>query len=307
MLAPVLGGYMPKKNKKTLLQEPEIQELLGFLQSYRKFEKAGLIKDLFVQVSELEEKLRQVTEELTVVKGQLDDIKEWNDNKPLQNGMTKAADKLLEGYQQIKEEVTLIRNEIKSKAARIVQEIKEKGEVGLYRMAEFIGVKKKLTAVKEKIEQNIIVIDRAMEKIDISGVRIRQAANYVRNAGRVLAGKESLEVKEKGKIGFEDVLKARWKASRKRNVGMLKKVEGVIASLDSLADRVKERDSQQIEAKDKQVSYQTEIQEFVVKQAKDGVVYECGGDAFEAFMEQKKDNGGQNNIDELIKEVSMER
>jgi hypothetical protein len=63
-----------------------------------------------------------------------------------------------------------------------------------------------------------------------------------------------------------------------------------------LADRVMERNCQQIEPEKKLITYRTNIQEFIDSQAKEGVVFECGGDAFEAFMKQNKVGVEPNNV-----------
>ena len=61
----------------------------------------------------------------------------------MQKALTEAQERLNARCEQIKSQVSEIKVQVKSTAKNIVDETKAKGRAALYRVTEFVGIKKK--------------------------------------------------------------------------------------------------------------------------------------------------------------------
>lgn len=69
--------------------------------------------------------------------------------------LTEAQQRLNDRCEQIKSQVFEVKAQVKEIAKSIVVEAKVKGRAALYRVSEFLGIKKKLLIVRENIRSAV--------------------------------------------------------------------------------------------------------------------------------------------------------
>ena len=97
--------------------------------------------ELCAYVDSLEKKLDSMTEELTNVKQQLIDMQEDTVLNNLKAQVQAAAERLQERCNMMKEQLFVVKDNMKSKASEIVVEAKRSGKAALNKISEFMGVK----------------------------------------------------------------------------------------------------------------------------------------------------------------------
>ena len=85
-----------------------------------------------------------ILEGLGTVKDQLRKMEEREAEKGLKQSLKRAVNKLEQDCKAMKEKLFEVKTEIKAKAGEIVTAAKQKGKAALNKVAEFLGVKKKL-------------------------------------------------------------------------------------------------------------------------------------------------------------------
>lgn len=290
----------------TMMQDKDIQELLQVLRLFQKGKEEGEVFELVTYIDGLENKLGQVLEELTTVKKQLVEIREINEKKSLKEVLSDSVEKLEENCRQIKESLIEIKNEVREKAKEVVQSVKEKGISGLNKLAGFLGIRDKLSKMKNDLEQNISHVETAMERIDTAGLQFRKAATDIRNVGRALSGKEMAETKEKTRFSLADVIKAPWKMKRKLFGGMLSRVESAMEKAEGLSKKAESIELEKGRDKASPTSYEEKRQDFIETHVVESGSYMSNSEAFEAFQNAYDKKAG-NEIDLQTSNKNLDR
>ena len=144
---------------KTLINEDVIRELLELLKKNAMKEQANDVFEICSYVDGLEKKIDSMTEELT----------------NMQN--------------QIKSQVSEVKEQVRSTAKGIVEEAKEKGRAALYRVSEFLGIKKRLLDIRENVRGAIKTTDKNIAKTALLAKGFREAGQTAANAFRTFADK----------------------------------------------------------------------------------------------------------------------
>ena len=74
-----------------------------------------------------------------------------------------AQERLNARCEQIKSQVLEMKEKVRSTAKSIVDEAKEKGRAALYRVSEFLGIKKRLLDIRENVRGAIKTTDKDIE------------------------------------------------------------------------------------------------------------------------------------------------
>ncbi len=74
----------------------------------------------------------------------------------------------------MKEKLSEVKAVIKSKAGKIVTAAKQKGKVALNKVAEFLGIKKKLENIQQNVQESIEDMNKSIGKMDIFGTGMRE-------------------------------------------------------------------------------------------------------------------------------------
>ena len=180
-----------------------------------------------------------VLDELTTVKNQLHKMEEREAEKGLKQSLKRAVNKLEQDCKAMKEKLFEVKAEIKAKAGEIVTAAKQKGKAALNRVAEFLGIKKKLRGIRQNVQESIADVDKSIGKIDAFGTGMREAGQKIANTFRTFADKPEKEYGEK-KFSKTELIKKPFQAKRKLLSGILNCADAAIEKTEQLAPDVKQ-------------------------------------------------------------------
>ena len=175
----------------------------------------------------------------------------------------------------------------------IVDKAKEKGRSALYRLSEFLGIKKRLLDIRENVRGAIKTTDKDIAKTELLAKGFREAGQTVTNAFRTFADKPEVDYSQKEqKHPITKAVLAPMKAVRKLFVSMELHLDASIDKLDNLAMNVqldKEKYMENVKTKEQE---QTEPERAEAERVEAEVVYspmvtepqeyQYNADAFEA-------------------------
>ena len=224
---------------KTLTNEEVIRELLELLKKNAMKEQANDVFEICSYVDGLEKKIDSMTEELTNMQNQ---IKEMQENTLVNNAkkaLAEARERLNTRCEQIKSQVSEVKAQVKSTAKSIVDEAKAKGRAALYRVSEFLGIKKKLLDIREDVRGAIKTTDKDIAKTALLAKGFREAGQTAANAFRTFADKLEVDYSQKEqKHPITKAVLAPMKAVKKMLVSMELHLDASIDKLDNLAMNV---------------------------------------------------------------------
>ena len=118
----------------------------------------------------------------------------------------------------------------------IVDKAKEKGRSALYRLSEFLGIKKRLLDIRENVRGAIKTTDKDIAKTALLAKGFREAGQTVTNAFRTFADKPEVDYSQKEqKHPITKAVLAPMKAVKKMLVLMEIHLDASIDKLDNLA------------------------------------------------------------------------
>ena len=222
--------------EKTLTNEEIIRELLDLLKKNTMKEQANDVFEICTYVDGLEKKIVSMTEELTSMQDQIKKMQEDTLINNAKKALTEAQERLNARCEQIKSQVSEIKVQVKSTAKNIVDETKAKGRAALYRVTEFVGIKKRLLNVRTAVKDMIVSTDRDIARTALLAKGLRKAGQTVNNAFRTFADKPEVDYSQKEqKHPFTKAVLAPMKAVKKMLVLMEIHLDASIDKLDNLA------------------------------------------------------------------------
>lgn len=221
-----------------LTKEKNLMELLDLLRKNNMKEAANNIFEMAAYVDVMEKKMDSVLEELVTVKDQLHKMEEREAEKGLKQSLKRAVNKLEQDCKSMKEKLFEVKAEIKAKAGEIVTAAKQKGKAALNKVAEFLGIKKKLENIRQNVQESIADVDKSIGKIDAFGTGMREAGQKIANTFRTFADKPEKEYGEK-KFSKTELIKKPFQAKKKLLSSILNCAEAAIEKTEQLAADVK--------------------------------------------------------------------
>ena len=271
--------------EKTLTNEEIIRELLDLLKKNAMKEPANDVFEICTYVDGLEKKIASMTEELTSMQDQIKKMQEDTLINNAKKALTEAQERLNARCEQIKSQVSEIKVQVKSTAKNIVDETKAKGRAALYRVTEFVGIKKRLLNVRTVVKDTIVSTDRDIARTALLAKGFREAGQTVNNAFRTFADKPEMDYSQKEqKHPLTKAALAPMKAVRKLLVSMELHLDASIDKLDNLAMNVQlDKEKRMEQTKDKeQKALDTEREIIYSPMVAEPQEYKYNADAFEA-------------------------
>ena len=225
-----------------------------------------------------------VLEELGTVKDQLRKMEEREAEKGLQQSLKRAVNKLEEDCQAMKEKLFEVKTEIKAKAGEIVTAVKQKGKAALNKVAEFLGIKKKLENIRQNVQESIADVDKSIGKIDAFGTGMREAGQKIANTFRTFADKPEKEYGEK-KFSKTELIKKPFQAKRKLLSGILNCADAAIEKTEQLAIDVKQYQTDKAERETVGVGNMETVNPVELAVAAEPE-FQYGAEAFEAHQQE---------------------
>ena len=224
---------------KTLTNEEVIRELLELLKKNAMKEQANDVFEICSYVDGLEKKIDSMTEELTNMQNQIKEMQEDTLVNNAKKALSEAQERLNARCEQIKLQVLKVKTQVKSTAKSIVDEAKEKGKSALYRVSEFLGIKKRLLDIRENVRGAIKTTDKDIAKTALLAKGFREAGQTAANAFRTFADKPEVDYSQKEqKHPITKTVLAPMKAVKKMLVSMELHLDASIDKLDNLAMNV---------------------------------------------------------------------
>ena len=259
---------------KTLTNEEVIRELLELLKKNAMKEQANDVFEICSYVDGLEKKIDSMTEELTNMQNQIKEMQEDTLVNNAKKALSEAQERLNARCEQIKSQVLEVKAQVKSTAKSIVDEAKAKGRTALYRVSEFLGIKKRLLDIRENVRGTIKTTDKDIAKTALLAKGFREAGQTAANAFRTFADKPEVDYSQKEqKHPISKAVLAPMKAVRKLFVSMELHLDASIDKLDNLAMNVqldKEKYMDNVKTKEQE---QTEPERAEAERVEAEVVY----------------------------------
>ena len=233
------GNRMDMEAGKTLTNEEVVRELLELLKKNAMKEQANDVFEICSYVDGLEKKIDSMTEELTNMQNQIKEMQEDTLVNNAKKALSEAQERLNARCEQIKSQVLKVKTQVKSTAKSIVDEAKEKGKSALYRVSEFLGIKKRLLDIRENVRGAIKTTDKDIAKTALLAKGFREAGQTAANAFRTFADKPEVDYSQKEqKHPITKAVLAPMKAVKKILVSMELHLDASIDKLDNLAMNV---------------------------------------------------------------------
>ena len=259
---------------KTLTNEEVIRELLDLLKKNAMKEQANDVFEICSYVDGLEKKIDSMTEELTNMQNQIKEMQEDTLVNNAKKALSEAQERLNTRCEQIKSQVLEVKEQVKSTAKSIVDEAKAKGRTALYRVSEFLAIKKRLLDIRENVRGAIKTTDKDIAKTALLAKGFREAGQTAANAFRTFADKPKVDYSQKEqKHPITKAVLAPMKAVRKLFVSMELHLDASIDKLDNLAMNVqldKEKYMENVKTKEQE---QTEPERAEAERVEAEVVY----------------------------------
>ena len=295
---------------KTLTNEEVIRELLELLKKNAMKEQANDVFEICSYVDGLEKKIDSMTEELTNMQNQIKEMQEDTLVNNAKKALSEAQERLNVRCEQIKSQVLEVKAQVKSTAKSIVDEAKAKGRAALYRVSEFLEIKKRLLDIRENVRGAIKTTDKDIAKTALLAKGFREAGQTAANAFRTFADKSEVDYSQKEqKHPITKAVLAPMKAVRKLFVLMELHLDASIDKLDNLAMNV-QIDKEKHKGNVKSVE-QTEPERAEAERVEAEVVYspmvaepqeyQYNADAFENYLRDNAANDNKN------KEIIMQK
>ena len=186
-IKPELGAYRIKSINKDNLQAfitdlyndgfsvNTVTSIKGLLTKNAMKEQANDVFEICSYVDGLEKKIDSMTEELTNMQNQIKEMQEDTLVNNAKNALSEAQERLNARCEQIKAQVSEVKEQVRSTAKSIVDEAKAKGRTALYRVSEFLGIKKKLLDIRENVRGAIKTTDKDIAKTALLAKGFREA------------------------------------------------------------------------------------------------------------------------------------
>ena len=295
---------------KTLTNEEVIRELLELLKKNAMKEQANDVFEICSYVDGLEKKIDSMTEELTNVQNQIKEMQEDTLVNNAKKALSEAQERLNARCEQIKSQVLEVKAQVKSTAKSIVDEAKEKGRSALYRVSEFLEIKKRLLDIRENVRGAIKTTDKDIAKTALLAKGFREAGQTVANAFRTFADKPEVDYSQKEqKHPITKAVLAPMKAVKKMLVSMELHLDASIDKLDNLAMNVqldKEKHMENAKAQEQTEPEMAEAERVEAEIVYSPMVaepqeYQYNADAFENYLRDNAANDNKN------KEIIMQK
>ena len=295
---------------KTLTNEEVIRELLDLLKKNAMKEQANDVFEICSYVDGLEKKIDSMTEELTNMQNQIKEMQEDTLVNNAKKALSEAQERLNTRCEQIKSQVLEVKAQVKSTAKSIVDEAKEKGRSALYRVSEFLEIKKRLLDIRENVRGAIKTTDKDIAKTALLAKGFREAGQTVANAFRTFADKPEVDYSQKEqKHPITKAVLAPMKAVKKMLVTMELHLDASIDKLDNLAMNVqldKEKHMENAKAQEQTEPEMAEAERVEAEIVYSPMVaepqeYQYNADAFENYLRDNAANDNKN------KEIIMQK
>ncbi len=171
-----------------------MDELMKILLLAKNIQAEQQINLLLSQMDEMEKNHAEVMRELTDIKQMLNEALAKPAYRPIKERCQEAATNLMEQAadtsERFQQQVLGFKQELNSKAEKLVQNFKDMGVRALNNVCEFLGIQEKLIVMRDEARSSESRMKNAVEKIEQIEKELNKVLAHTKNMGRILSGKE---------------------------------------------------------------------------------------------------------------------
>lgn len=183
---------MDVQEQKTA-EMPDVNELLKILIEANQEQAAQSVAFLMEFMDSMEEQLEGVNKELQAVRTELNGLQNTPQMVTVKERLSGMIKWLEEKIHTMQAQIKIIKETLNEKAGEVVANFKSHGVSALSNVTKLLGVKEMLESLNATMEKEFSLMEKGLERINASEHKFREAMQHVKNAGRVLRGKEPLE------------------------------------------------------------------------------------------------------------------
>jgi hypothetical protein len=279
--------------KVKMTKDEMIVQLMELLKQSNMQKEANNTFEMCVYVDSLEKKLDAMTEELSNMQQQIKEMQEDTLVNNLKAQIQQSAEKLQNCCSLMKEELFVVKDNIRTKAKEIVSDVKKKGKAALNRVSELLGIKEKLVSMREYVQESRKEVSHTIEKIDAFGAGMREANQKIANTFRTFADKPTVDYSQREqKFSKTEIVKKPWMVQKKLLEAVEVRLDGAIDNVENLSRAVeinKMLDTYD-KAMEKAHSEQEQTAPLALVAEPD---HQYGADIFDAYMKEQKEEPGR--------------
>lgn len=189
---------MDVQEQKTA-EMPDVNELLKILIEANQ-EQAAQSVAFLMEFDSMEEQLEGVNKELQAVRTELNGLQNTPQSATVKERLSGMIKWLEEKVHTLQAQIKNMKVTLNEKAGEVVANFKSHGVSTLSNVTKVLGIKGMLESLNTTMEKEFSLMEKGIERVNASEHKFREAMQHVKNAGRVLQGKEALETQypEKG-------------------------------------------------------------------------------------------------------------
>lgn len=176
--------------KRQVLEQETMKQFLKLLEENGMHDQKHDVEFLSKYVDQMEFQFNNVLDELKNVRQELSAIQD----KTLRATATRAVDKVVNKVEEAKGHLLKLKNHIIKTVDKAVTNFKEQGKSALVTAMKSLNVKSLLENIKGGLHHAVQSADHGIDNITKLGDEIHAVNSHLKNAGRVIAGKESQEL-----------------------------------------------------------------------------------------------------------------
>jgi hypothetical protein len=183
---------MPKTSAKAapIAENKYVKELLGILKAHQS-PSLNDFKAIIGQVTAIEKQLAAAVTELAAMRRDLAEMEKTR--HPLKNAMQKAVIAMQNHVLDLRDKLAALKQSVIDGCKNAIAAFKEKGIAALDNIARFFKVKPILEAIHTGADKAVQAADKSIANIETVSARYHEAGRNLKNAGRALSGKESIQ------------------------------------------------------------------------------------------------------------------
>ena len=176
---------------KNLLEQENMKTFLQLLDENGMHDEKLSVQLLAGYVDQMEFQFNTVLEELKNVRQELNTIQD----KTLRATATRAVDKVVNKVEEAKGQLMKLKDHIITTVDKAVTEFKERGKSALVTAMKSLNVTGLLENIKSGLNHAAQSADHEIDKLTKLGNEVHAVNSHLKNAGRVLTGKDSKDLK----------------------------------------------------------------------------------------------------------------
>lgn len=235
------------EQNKNLMDQENMKKFLQLLEENGMHDEKLSVQLLAGYVDQMESQFTTVLEELKNVRQELSTIQD----KTLRATAGRAVDKVVVKVEEAKNQVIKLKKHIMKSVDKAVSDFKEHGKSALVTAMKSLNVKGLLETIKGSLNHAVQSADHGIDHLTKLGDNIHVASYHLKNAGRVLAGKEADKIPTRDtEKGFLAKAQSGLFASMNALTTMATKTDNTIHSLNEFEQKHEPKKSVKSELKD---------------------------------------------------------